>query len=107
MIGKLVRDGIPRIIRSDGKEPKTSQLDDQGYRIELNNKLFEEAREMVIAITSGTRNDQREELADILEVLKAIADHQGIPWKNVEEERVRKFKERGGFEGRIWLEDYR
>jgi predicted house-cleaning noncanonical NTP pyrophosphatase (MazG superfamily) len=38
-----------------------------------------------------------EELADVLEVLRALADELEVPWDDVERERVRKRDERGAF----------
>lgn len=39
---KLVRDKIPEIIENDGETPVVRVLNDEEYRIELENKLKEE-----------------------------------------------------------------
>ena len=41
-MGKLVRDGIPDIIRAAGQQPTVHVLDDDAYRDALLNKLLEE-----------------------------------------------------------------
>jgi predicted house-cleaning noncanonical NTP pyrophosphatase (MazG superfamily) len=46
----------------------------------------------------------RSELADVLEVLRALAAAQGMSWADVEAEAARKWDERGGFDQRIFLE---
>ena len=93
---KLVRDKIPEIILQQGDIPITRQLDDREYFAALNNKLAEEVSEYF-------GNYSIEELADIVEVIYALAKHQGLSIEDFEEIRQRKFDERGGFEGRISL----
>jgi predicted house-cleaning noncanonical NTP pyrophosphatase (MazG superfamily) len=46
----------------------------------------------------------RSELADVLEVLRALAAAHGMSWEDVVAEAVRKRGERGGFDERIFLE---
>jgi hypothetical protein len=43
-------------------------------------------------------------LADVLEVLRALAAALGMSWEDVEAEAARKRDERGGFDQRIFLE---
>ena len=95
--GKLVRDRIIDIIKSKGENPIYHTLSDEEYLKELHKKLFEEANEFV-------ENDDPEELADLLEVVYAIAKHKNINMQEVEEERVKKREKRGGFEDKIYLE---
>jgi len=91
---KLVRDNIPEIIRESGKECIIETMEDKEYERELNNKLLEEVEEYIESV---------EEIADILEVIYAILEFKNIPVKEVEEIRLRKRKERGGFERKIKL----
>ena len=63
---KLVRDNIPNIIANDNEEVFTSTLTIEEYQEALLNKLQEE--------TTETKKEILEELADVLEVLKSIAD---------------------------------
>ena len=93
---KLVRDKIPRIIEERGRRAITRTLPDHEYVVELRRKLIEETQEF---IESGTI----EELADILEVVYALASCLSADPKALEEARVTKFRERGGFEEKVLL----
>ena len=64
---KLVRDNIPDVIIASGQTPITRVLSDKEYIDELFKKLGEEYEEFLEA-----RN--LEELADMLEVIYALAD---------------------------------
>ena len=68
---KLVRDNIPSIIENNGEVPITRTLTDEEYRTELYKKLSEECDEV---ISSEIKEGTVEELADVLEVIKAIAE---------------------------------
>jgi predicted house-cleaning noncanonical NTP pyrophosphatase (MazG superfamily) len=66
----------------------------------LRAKLLEEVEELLAA-----PDDKRvEEVADVVEVLYAMVEHYGLDWDEVEVEGLRKRHEKGGFEGRIWLQ---
>ncbi len=93
---KLVRDLIPEIIQKSGNRCVISTLDEQNYAIELEKKLLEEANEYVMDKTA-------EELADILEVIYSLAKLKGVTKEELEEIRLKKFEERGGFYGRLFL----
>lgn len=99
-MGKLVRDGIPDIIRASGREPHTRRLNHAEFRQELLAKLVEEAAE------AGEADESHlvEELGDVLEVLQALATDVGIPWSAVTAAADTKRARRGGFAGRIYLE---
>ena len=97
---KLVRDGIPRIIEAGGGQPVTRVLDQAGYLAALRAKLVEEAEEAQAAPDGQLRS----ELADVLEVLRALAAAHGVSWADVVAEAARKRDERGGFDERIFLE---
>lgn len=94
---KLVRDLIPEIIRQAGQVPVTRVAGDEEYLKMLNRKLWEEVREF--AETGKT-----EELADILEVVKALAESRGLGMEDVLALAEKKAKERGAFKNRIILE---
>ena len=70
LYNKLVRDNIPTIIEASGKECEYEQLSDERAMEYLYVKLYEEADELV-------RDKNIEELADILEVVFAIANKYG------------------------------
>ncbi len=97
---KLVRDGIPRIIEADGGQPVIRVLDQAGYLAALRAKLIEEAEEA----RAAPDRQLRSELADVLEVLQALAVAHGMSWEDVVAETARKRDERGGFDQRIFLE---
>ena len=97
---KLVRDGIPEIIGSRGDRAVTRVLDEAAYRDALLAKLVEEAQE-----ASGARGEELPaELADVLEVLQALAKALGMSWEQLLALAANKRTRRGGFEGRIFLE---
>ena len=94
---KLVRDRIPEIIEIDGKKPITHILDEATYLSELDRKLNEECAEYQESKTL-------EELADMLEVMYAIAEARGYSVAELEAVRKEKAAERGGFRDRIYLD---
>lgn len=93
---KLVRNKIPDIIRSSGEVPYTRTLDDHEYTILLEKKLDEEVEEY-------HQDKCVEELADILEVVFALADNIGCSRESLMEAYQRKHDERGGFTARCFL----
>lgn len=93
--GKLVRDKIPQIIRSKGLEPVIYTASIEEYAARLRDKLREEVEEFL-----ASDNDP-EELADILEVLYALAEQAGADRLQLEKLRAVKAGERGGFAARI------
>jgi predicted house-cleaning noncanonical NTP pyrophosphatase (MazG superfamily) len=93
---KLVRDKIPEIIAEHGERPVMCILDDVGYKQELKKKLHEEFGEF-------DQSESIEELADILEIIHALASVDGIDHDRLEAMRQEKRKERGGFDRRIFL----
>ncbi len=95
-INKLVRDNIPLICEKNGQTPKTKVLDDEEYTSALNAKLKEEVGEYL------TSNDI-EELADIVEVIEALAENQGSSFKEVMEIKQNKQNKNGVFKNRVFL----
>lgn len=93
---KLVRDRIPEIIEKDGKTCKTEILSGDEYIKMIDAKLDEELAEY--------HKDQNiEELADLLEVIYAAAVARGYSIDDLEFERRKKADERGGFAKKIFL----
>ncbi|GAA3040787.1 hypothetical protein GCM10010464_00440 [Pseudonocardia yunnanensis] len=101
-MGKLVRDKIPGIIRAGGREPDLRRLDEQEYVRELHAKLLEEATELANASNSQVV----EELADVLEVLRAIARINGVSMGEVDDVTKQKRAERGAFDQRWYLNSW-
>ncbi|MGY5627485.1 pyrophosphohydrolase domain-containing protein [Streptomyces sp. UC1A3] len=95
---KLVRDKVPEIIRRSGETPDVYVADAQDYRQLLRAKLGEEVGEFLDA---GNDEDALEELADVLEVVHALAADLGAGPEQLESLRAAKAAERGGFTGRI------
>lgn len=95
--GKLVRDKIPEIIRATGEVPRTRVAHRAEYRSLLLAKLSEEVQEFI------TSDCDPAELADVLEVVIALADGLGIGRHGLETLRAAKAAERGGFSrGIVW-----
>ena len=93
---KLVRDRIPEIIEASGAECKTEILSDEKYLEMIDAKLDEELAEY--------HKDQNiEELADLLEVIRAATIARGYTLEELEAVRVKKAEKRGGFEKKILL----
>lgn len=97
---KLVRDKIPEIIEDDGKEYKMEVMDDEEYKEYLKDKLLEETEEYL-------RSGEVDELADVFEVVKTIAEDEGLGIADLEEMRKEKAKERGRFKKKIKLIEVR
>ena len=97
---KLVRDRIPEIIEASGKTCVTEILSDEDYLRMVDAKLDEELAEY--------HKDQNiEELADLMEVIRACAVARGYTVEELEQVRTVKAAKRGGFEKKILLKEVR
>lgn len=96
MLPKLVRDKIPDIIASEGKQAEVTIATPTEYRKLLRDKLMEEVAEFL-------ESEDLEELADILEVVLAIASDLGSGVTELERLRTDKVAKRGGFRNRVVL----
>ena len=93
---KLVRDLIPDIIQASGKTAEIEVVSDEVAFDYLVKKLDEEVAEF--------KTDQNlEELADVLEVLFALAQKLGYEEQDLLAKRLEKKNARGGFEKNIVL----
>ena len=92
---KAVRDKIPEIIKSSGKNCNVKKLDDSEFLIQLEKKLLEELNEY-------QESKDVEELADVLEVIYRISELKGVNLDNIRQEKVEK---RGGFANNLFLID--
>jgi predicted house-cleaning noncanonical NTP pyrophosphatase (MazG superfamily) len=97
--GKLVRDKIPEIIESNNEVPVIKILDDNEYKKELEKKLYEEYLEVL----DSNGMDRVEELADMLEVMKALANLENKTLDDVIEVSKKKESKRGAFNKKIYL----
>lgn len=93
---KLIRDKIPEIIKSSGKVANTEILSEKDYIEKLDEKLIEELKEY-----QECKNI--EELADMLEVIYAIALAKGTSITELEDIRIKKANDRGSFNNKIFL----
>ena len=93
---KLVRDRIPEIIERDGKRCITETLPEKDYIAALDKKIGEELAEYL-------SEPCLEELADLTEVIYAVAVARGFTLEELEKVRQSKAEKRGGFEKRIFL----
>ncbi|MBQ1261046.1 MAG: nucleoside triphosphate pyrophosphohydrolase [Clostridia bacterium] len=93
---KLVRDNIPDIIHDQGKGVCFRVLSEAEFKEYLERKLDEEVAEF-------HENPTLEELADITEVLYALAETHGYSVFDLGRMRRRKLFEKGGFVKRICL----
>ncbi len=95
---KLVRDRIPEIIEASGKSCRIKVLDENDYLAALDEKLSEELQEYL-------QDKSMEELADLLEVIRAVIAARGSTYEQVEALRKAKAEQRGAFNERLWLID--
>jgi len=95
-MGKLVRDKIPMLIAQSGEMPLTRILEQEEYRSCLEAKLDEEVAEF-------HADQNAEELADILEVVYALAENMGCSREQLQQVYEKKHAQRGGFRERIFL----
>lgn len=96
---KLVRDKIPNIIKEKNETPVVKVLTDEEYKKELEKKLYEEYQEVLEA----NGEEKVEELADMLELIRAIAKLENKTLEDVIEVANKKVDKRGGFEDKIFL----
>ena len=100
IFNKLVRDKIPEKIRNNGDTYETRILSDLEYEKELNNKLLEEANEV---INANNEEEIKEELADLYEVMLAKLKLIDSDISEVEEKAKVKREKHGAFDNKIFL----
>lgn len=94
---KLVRDKIPEIIIENWSTPITHIATGEEIFEMLKLKLTEEMKEYL-------ESNDPEELADILEVIHSLAQHQNITIQEIEKIRLEKKEKRWWFSQNIILE---
>lgn len=83
---KLVRDRIPEYVRAKGITVAAHTIAPEERLPALLKKVREEAAEL----QSAKREKMAEEIADLLELLQAIAVHAQIPWDDVAKQQESK-----------------
>ncbi len=94
---KLIRDKIPERIQKDGQIPSTHTANQEEYAFRLKEKLQEEVMEYL-------ESENPEELADIVEVIHALAETQNLSAEDLEKIRQKKAQEKGIFKKKIILD---
>jgi predicted house-cleaning noncanonical NTP pyrophosphatase (MazG superfamily) len=94
---KLVRDKIPQIILAQKRQPIYHVATEKEYGEYLMKKLQEEVNEFFEA-------ENKEELADVMEVIYAICQHKQFDLSDIEKVRMKKKEERGAFNDRLILD---
>lgn len=95
---KLVRDKIPEIIKQDGKLCIAEVLSDEEYLRRIDEKLDEELEEY-------HKEQNVEELADLIEVIYAATIARGYSLEELEQVRQDKLEKRGAFKGKVLLKE--
>jgi len=98
-VDKLIRDKLPAIMGGQGLAVFDRRLDDAEFDALLRDKLVEEALE---ARAATTRAELIDELADLSEVMRALARINDVTEQEIEARRVAKRAERGGFDERVY-----
>jgi len=93
---KLVRDRIPEIIERQGKVCVVSTLPEQDQLAHLNAKLHEELNEY-------SASGDVTELADMVEIIRAILKLKGVSLEDFEVLREKKKEANGGFDKGYFL----
>ncbi len=97
---KLIRDKVPQIMEAKGLIFETKILNEKEYQKALIEKLKEEMQELLDA----KEDSFLEEMADVMEVLRALLKMKGKTILHLEEMRKEKYEKNGGFEKKIFLE---
>ncbi|MEQ8487268.1 MAG: nucleoside triphosphate pyrophosphohydrolase [Marinovum algicola] len=102
VFGKLVRDKIPSSIAEGGETVREAILAKGDLQVGLAGKLLEELDEFLRAQSA---EESAAELADLLEVVKGLANSSGHSWGKIEKLAKEKASKRGGFrEGKVLIE---
>ncbi|MBA4493885.1 phosphoribosyl-ATP pyrophosphohydrolase [Paenactinomyces guangxiensis] len=99
---KLIRDKIPEVIAASGKKAVVRALSNEEYIVEARKKLYEELAEY-----KAVTNDEEAlaELADIMELVYALAAVHGSSTDQLEQIRHEKAKKHGEFAKKLFLKE--
>lgn len=98
---KLVRDNIPDIIKNNGEVPIYRELSEQEYWKFL---ILKDKEELIEVQEADTIAERKKELADKLELIRAMAEYNGYTLQDIIDEADRKKEKNGGFQKRLLLE---
>ena len=91
---KLIRSKIPNRMETEGVSVNRNSLSESEYLTELKKKILEEAQEVSEA---NSKEELITELADVMEVIQAIADANSISLTDIEEAQLKKREINGYF----------
>ena len=97
---KLVRDKIPNIMKEQGFSFSSVSLNREEFVQQLKSKLIEEAQEVGSAQSA---TEIKEELADVLEVIHALARAYEVSLEQIEKNRLEKRESRGAFDEQTYV----
>lgn len=97
---KIVRDDIPKRISESGETVTLAEISPEEARAALVGKIFEESFELLAADAPA---DVTAELADMLEVVRSLANSTGVAWDDVVSVADDKRAKRGSFERNLVL----
>ena len=98
---KLVRDNIPEIIRRKGEEPVCHVLSEDEYWDAL---LKKDEEELIEVKEADSIEERKKELADKLELIRAMAEFNGFTLDDIIKEAETKASKNGAFQKRLFLE---
>lgn len=91
---KLIRSKIPARMKDEGVDVNSNSLSESEYLSELKKKIIEEAREVHDA---ESKDDLITELADVMEVIYALAEASEISVEEIEAAKLKKCEVNGYF----------
>jgi diadenosine tetraphosphate (Ap4A) HIT family hydrolase/predicted house-cleaning noncanonical NTP pyrophosphatase (MazG superfamily) len=98
-VEKLIRDHLPEIMHTHGVTVHHRLMNDEEFIARLKDKILEEAEEVKQA---SNAKEMIEELADLLEVVYALALATGTSLDKIEQQRMEKRKAKGGFDRKVY-----
>lgn len=101
LYNKLVRDNIPEIIKKDNRKPIYHELSSDEYWEYL---LEKDKEELLEVRDASTKDEIKMELADKLEIIRAMAKFHGYTLNDIIEEADKKRSKNGAFDNRLFLE---
>lgn len=99
----LVRDHVPEMLAADGGRPVTRVLGVDEFRHALMRRLVADAQTLAGSADGEPPDELLERLADLLEILRAVADCHGATWAQVERVATSKRVHEGTFADRLSL----
>lgn len=103
-VEKLVRGDVLNLFKKAGIITNDKTLSKDQYILCLQDKLLEEAQELINAIQNETRKEIVEEFADVFEALDALIAANKISQEEITQCKNEKISKRGDFYSKIYCE---